>query len=97
MTFFLLFLALLGVAFPHFLFFEYSRLAHTSINVDTLELNNNIQIVVVIFRTLYTLLIVVDPLVILRDRDARELMKAVIAKIKRTTQRNSRATNRSIC
>ena len=91
-TFFLLFLALLGVSFPHFLFFEFSRLAHTIVNVDTLELGNtNIQIVVVICRTLYTLLIVVDPLVILRDRDTRDLMKAAIAKIKRKILRNNRA------
>ena len=96
-TFFLLFLALLGVAFPHFLFFEFSRLAHTSVNVDTIELGEtNIQIVVVICRTLYTLLVVVDPLVILRDRDARDLIKTTIAKLKRNIQHTSVTVNHSI-
>ena len=93
-TFFLLFLALLGVSFPHFLFFEFSRLGHTTVNVDTIDLSKtNIQIVVVICRTLYTLLVVVDPLVILRDRDARELIKTTIAKVKRKIQQTNRTVN----
>ena len=90
MTFLLLFLALLGVSFPMFLFFEFSRLAHTIINMDTMDLNSIFQIVVVISRTLYTLLVVVDPLVILRDRDAREVMMATITSIKRKIQRRNR-------
>ena len=82
-TFFLLFLALLGVSFPSFFFYETSQLLHTSISVDTMSLSPNFQVVIVISRTLYTLLVIVDPMVIIRDRDAREVMLASVAKFKR--------------
>ena len=81
-TFFLLFLSLLGISFPNSLFYEFRQLGHTSIG-DYNDDNEHFHVVIAISRTLYTLLLIVDPLVIIRDRDAREAIMASFVAIKK--------------
>lgn len=81
-TFFLLFLSLLGISLPNSVFFELRRLGHTSIGHDNADSDPHFSAVIVISRTLYTLLLVVDPLVIIRDRDVREAIMASFVAIK---------------
>lgn len=86
-TFFLLFLSLLGISFPNFLFYEFSQLGHTSIGDYSADAEPNFHVVIAISRTLYTLLLIIDPLVIIRDRDAREAIMESFVAIKLRLQR----------
>ena len=83
-TFFLLFLALIGVSFPSFFFTQVSNLLQISPTVRAIHANigSSFQVFAVITRTLNTLLVIMDPIVIIRDRDAREVILNCITKLK---------------
>ena len=84
MTFFLLFLALIGVSLPDSIFNQASNLHHISATMRNVSLNFVIQFLTVLAQTLHCVLVIIDPVVILRDKDAKEVMLKCISKVRRS-------------
>ena len=78
-TFFLLFLALAGVSFLPFVFFVVGRPIITSLNIIP---HPAYTITGVFGRALYPLLTIIDPIVIMRNVDFREVTRNLCRKIK---------------
>jgi hypothetical protein len=85
MTFFLLFVALAGVSFPATLFNQAMNLQQISATIRNVSMNIYFQLVTVVAQTLHSALVIIDPVVILRDKDAKEVMMKCIRKFKKST------------
>ena len=86
-TFFLLFLALAGVSFPPFLFFVVGRPVITSLNIVP---HPAYTIAGVIGRAFYPLLTIMDPIVIMRNADFREVTRNICGRFKKSTYSSPR-------
>ena len=78
-TFFLLFLALAGVSVPPFIFFVLGRPIITTLGIVP---QPAYTVAGIIGRAMYPLLVIVDPIVIIRNEDFREVIRKVLSKIK---------------
>ena len=78
-TFLILFTALVGVTLPSFLFFIFGRAALVTLNIAPPPA---FTIIAVIMGSLFLLIFIVDPIVIMRNQDVREVIQTIIAKIK---------------
>ena len=84
LTFFLLFVALIGVSFPATFFNQAMNLQQVSTTILNVSKGVVFQFLTVVAQTLHSLLVIIDPVVILRDKDAKEVMMKCISKIKKS-------------
>ena len=89
-TFFVLFLALAGVSFLPFIFFVVGRPIITSLGIVP---HPGYTIAGVIGRSMYPLLTIIDPIVIMRNEDFREVIKKVLREIKVLKSPNGQTQN----
>ena len=91
-TFFLLFVALIGVSFPALFFNQAMNLQQISTTILKISMDIIFQFLTVIAQTLHSVLVIIDPVVILRDKDAKEVLLKCIRKLQKST-RLSQETN----
>lgn len=85
-TFLLLFVALIGVSFPASLFNQARNLRNVSAAIEEISLESTVQFLSALTQTLHSLLVVIDPVVILRHQDAKEVMLRWSKKLKNYVQ-----------
>ena len=84
-TFLILFTALVGVTFPSFLFFIISRAALVALSVTPPP--PAFTVIAIMLGSLYLLIFIMDPIVIMRNQDVREVIQLIIAKLHPTRER----------
>ena len=82
-TFFLLFVALIGVSYPATFFNQTMNLQQISVTILNASKGIGFQFLMVTAQTLHSMLVIIDPVVILRDKDAKEVMMNCIKKLKK--------------
>ena len=90
-TFLILFAALVGVSFPSYLFFTFGNIALNALNVRPAP--PAYTIVAILSRSLFPLLVIMDPIVIMRNQDVREVIHSIFGKL---SKRGVRAPSRVI-
>ena len=85
-TFLLLFVALIGVSFPASFFNQAMNLQQISTTVLKISMDIIFQFLTVLAQTLHSILVIIDPIVILRDKDAKEVVLKCIRKIQKSTR-----------
>ena len=77
-TFLILFTALVGVTFPSFLFFIIGRAALVALSITPPP--PGFTVIAIILGSLYLLIFILDPIVIMRNQDVREVIQIITAK-----------------
>lgn len=93
MTFFLLFVALIGVSFPASFFNQAMNLQQILTTILNASSGIIFQLLTVLAQTLHSVLVIIDPIVILRDKDAKEVIMACITKLKKSTRSTFQQTD----
>ena len=92
-TFFLLFVALIGVSFPASLANQAMNLQQISEAIRNISLDFTFQFLTVVTQTLHSVLVIIDPIVILRDKDAKEVLLKCIRKLRKSKRQIQETTN----
>ena len=79
-TFLIMFTALVGMSLPSYLFFSIGNAVLLALNV--LRPPSAYAVFAVISRSLFSMLIIIDPIVIMRNQDFAEVTKDILAKIR---------------
>ena len=91
-TFFIMFVTLVGVSFFSYFFFNFGGIALRSLKLSPPP--PAYIILAIIARSLFVMLVIMDPLVILRNPEVREVLSAITRKIKRRVIRERETASR---
>ena len=86
-TILILFTTLVGVSFPAYLFFTFGNITLNSLDIQPPPAGYTI--VAVVSRSIYALIIVMDPIVIMRNQDVKQVLLQIFAKMKKKWERLS--------
>ena len=97
-TILILFIALVGVSFPGYLFFTFGNITLKSLNVQPPPAG--FIIAAIVSRSIFALITVTDPIVIMRNQDVKEVLQQIFAKLRKrqdvpTTGRGNEETSRT--
>ena len=82
-TFLILFTALVGVTFPSFLFFALGRAVLVALSITPPP--PAFIVIAIMLGSLYLLIFIMDPIVIMRNQDVREVIQIITAKLRPPT------------
>ena len=80
-TFLILFIALVGVTFPAYIVLTLGNVALNALNIRPQPAG--FTIASIFLASLYVLIFVMDPIVIMRNQDVREVLQTIMAKLRR--------------
>ena len=86
-TILILFITLVGISFPSFLFFTFGNITLNSLNIQPPPAGYTIA--AIISRTTFSLIAIMDPIVIMRNQDVKQVLQQMFAKMKRKWERLS--------
>lgn len=80
-TFLILFIALVGVTFPTYIVLSLGNVALNALSVRPQPAGYTI--ISILLASLYILIFVMDPIVIMRNQDVREVVQIIVDKLRR--------------
>ena len=79
-TFFIMLIAIVGVTLPPYILFNLNTVLLSALGLNPPP--PAFTIIMIAFGNLYSLIFIMDPIVIMRNQDVREVVKSIIAKLR---------------
>lgn len=80
-TILILFVALVGISFPAYLFFTFGKLTLNSLNIQPPP--PGYIVIAIVAKSIFALVPVMDPIVIMRNQDVKKVLQQIFAKLKK--------------